>query len=94
MDVTLCLNLISTHKILPEGLHRETRDPLDYVPADIIDVPTDDRSMDMRGARSHWYRCEFRGDVYPRIPEEVSVYRHEPNGWSEGERTEWEGVGR
>ena len=31
MDVTLCLNLISTYKLLPEGLHREARDPLNYV---------------------------------------------------------------
>ena len=30
MDVTLCLNLISTYKLLPEGLHREARDPLNY----------------------------------------------------------------
>ena len=31
MDVTLCLNLISEHKLLPVGLHREARDPLGYV---------------------------------------------------------------
>ena len=31
MDITLCLNLISTYKLLPEGLHREARDPLNYV---------------------------------------------------------------
>ena len=31
MDVTLCLNLISEHKLLPVGLHREARDPLSYV---------------------------------------------------------------
>ncbi len=31
MDITLCLNLISTYKLLPAGLHREARDPLNYI---------------------------------------------------------------
>ena len=31
MDVTLCLNLISEHKLLPVGLHREAKDPLNSV---------------------------------------------------------------
>lgn len=31
MDVTLCLNLISEHKLLPPGLHREAKDPLNNV---------------------------------------------------------------
>lgn len=54
-------------------------DTLDNIPTDIIGVPTEDSSLDMKVMRSHRYGCDFRNDVYPYIQEEVSVYRYGSN---------------
>lgn len=42
---------------------------------DIIEKKTDDPNLDMRVVRSNSYGASFRNDIYPMIPESVTVYR-------------------